>query len=118
MSQAGAMIEEQLRGLCRRKGEQLTQAEIEKLHDAYLETMEKFKDLDGETKNLLTRKFQVLTYFLVRPGIEPTNNHAWQIIRSAVVLRKKMYGSASPGGEVYLGQLLSLCLTCCLQDKF
>ena len=118
--QAGAMIEEQLRGLCRRKGEQLTPAEIEKLHDEYLEAMEKFKDLDGETKNLLTRidvEFQVLTYFLVRPGIEPTNNHAEQIIRSAVVLRKKMYGSASPGGEVYLGQLLSLCLTCGLQDK-
>lgn len=44
-------------------------------------------------------------------GVGPTNNEAERALRPAVLKRKKSFGSASEGGGVWLGRLLSVTQT-------
>jgi hypothetical protein len=53
----------------------------------------------------------------VRPGVEPTNNHAERALRSAVIYRKPSLGSQSSKGEQRTARLLSAHTTCGLQRR-
>lgn len=50
-------------------------------------------------------------------GIEPTNNHAERMLRSAVIWRKKCFGSHSQGGCRYVERILTAVQTLRLQDR-
>ena len=116
----GKWVKDGLQRICKMKGQQLTQAEVDESHRSFRNIVDQyFSTAAGEAKMLLDRidaEYNVLSYFLMHPGIEPTNNHAERTIRPAVILRKTMYGSASFGGETYMERLLSLRLTCNLQS--
>ena len=119
-ARAGQWIKSNLQNLCKNKGEKkLSDAEVENIHKQFLEQATQFEHLGGDARKLIRRidaEFSALYFFRTHPGIEPTNNNAERTIRSAVVLRKVMFGSASLGGEVYMERLLSLRQTCKLQE--
>lgn len=54
---------------------------------------------------------EALWAFARKAGVEPTNNEAERSLRPAVIRRKKSFGSASAGGETWLGCLLSVAQT-------
>ena len=58
-----------------------------------------------------------LLTFLRRPGVEPTNNHAGQSIRSLVIMRKICFGTRSPAGSLSHGVLTSLLHTARRQNQ-
>jgi transposase len=57
-------------------------------------------------RNLLN-VFDGLWTFARVQGIEPTNNHAERMLRTAVIWRKKCFGSHSPGGCRYAERMLT-----------
>lgn len=71
------------------------------------ETSEKFRlrILDPE------REYNRLFTFLSVPGLDPTNNHAEQSLRSPVIFRKICFGTRSPEGSRSHSVLPSLLLT-------
>ncbi|MDI7269746.1 MAG: IS66 family transposase [Myxococcota bacterium] len=50
--------------------------------------------------------------FLDIDGVEPTNNHAEQVLRQGVILRKLSQGTRSDRGSLFLSRLLSTATTC------
>ncbi|APF04635.1 TPA: transposase [Legionella pneumophila] len=66
--------------------------------------------------NLLTH-FSALWTFLFNEEAEPTNNHAEQCLRPAVIWRKKYFGTRSDYGSEFLARTMSLITSCRLQAK-
>lgn len=67
-------------------------------------------------KNLLEH-FTALWTFLFNDQVEPTNNHAEQCLRPAVIWRKKYFGTRSDYGSEFVARTMSLITTCRLQSK-
>ena len=67
-------------------------------------------------KNLLDN-FTALWTFLFNEQVEPTNNHAEQCLRQAVIWRKKYFGTRSDYGSEFVARTMSLFTTCRLQSK-
>ena len=55
--------------------------------------------------------------FVVREGLEPTNNHAERLLRRAVLWRKNAFGSHSAGGCRFVERLLTVVQTRRLQGR-
>ena len=66
--------------------------------------------------NLLTC-YSALWTFIFNEQIEPTNNHAEQCLRPAVIWRKKYFGTRSDYGSDFLSRTMSLITSCRLQSK-
>lgn len=66
--------------------------------------------------NLLTH-FDALWAFIFNDNIEPTNNHAEQCLRPAVIWRKNYFGTRSDYGSDFVARTLSLITSCRLQAK-
>jgi transposase len=66
--------------------------------------------------NLLTH-FSALWTFIFNEQVEPTNNHAEQCLRPAVIWRKKYFGTRSDYGSEFLARTMSLITSCRLQAK-
>lgn len=64
--------------------------------------------------NLLTH-FSALWTFIFNEQVEPTNNHAEQCLRPAVIWRKKYFGTRSDYGSELLARTMSLISSCRLQ---
>lgn len=54
---------------------------------------------------------EALWTFAYKEGVEPTNNVAERALRTAVIWRKKSFGSRSEGGCEFVGRLLSVVQT-------
>ena len=54
---------------------------------------------------------EALWTFAYTEGVEPTNNAAERALRTAVIWRKKSFGSRSEGGCEFVGRLLSVVQT-------
>ena len=54
---------------------------------------------------------EALWTFAYREGVEPTNNAAERALRTAVIWRKKSFGSRSEAGCEFVGRLLSVVQT-------
>jgi transposase len=67
-------------------------------------------------RNVL-KVWPALWTFANRPGVQPTNNHAERVLRSAVIYRKLSLGSQSETGEQRIARLLSAHSTCRLQRR-
>jgi transposase len=77
-------------------------------------------DADREVRNLATAlfvHFQRLFTFLEEEGVEPTNNVAERILRTAVQWRKISFGNRSRNGEIATARLLAVTQTCKRQQR-
>ena len=77
-------------------------------------------DADREVRNLATAlfiHFQRLFTFLEVEGVEPTNNVAERILRTAVQWRKISFGNRSRNGEIATARLLTVTQTCKRQHR-
>ncbi len=77
-------------------------------------------DADHEVRNLaraLFIHFERLFTFLEQEGVEPTNNVAERILRTAVQWRKISFGNRSRNGEIATARLLTVAQTCKRQQR-
>ena len=77
-------------------------------------------DADGEVRNLATAlfvHFDRLFTFLQEEGVEPTNNVAERVLRTAVQWRKISFGNRSRNGEIATARLLTVTQTCKRQQR-
>ena len=77
-------------------------------------------DADPEVRNLaraLFVHFQRLFTFLEEEGVEPTNNVAERVLRTAVQWRKISFGNPSRNGEIATARLLTVTHTCKRQQR-
>ncbi len=77
-------------------------------------------DADREVRNLATAlfiHFERLFTFLEQEGVEPTNNGAERILRTAVQWRKISFGNRSRDGEIATARLLTVTQTCKRQQR-
>jgi len=77
-------------------------------------------DADREVRNLATAlfmHFERLFTFLEEEGVEPTNNVAERILRTAVQWRKISFGNRSRNGEIATARLLTVTQTCKRQQR-
>jgi transposase len=77
-------------------------------------------DADREVRNLATAlflHFERLFTFLEHEGVEPTNNVAERILRTAVQWRKISFGNRSLSGEMATARLLTVTQTCKRQKR-
>ncbi len=84
------------------------------LAEAHLE------DTDREVRNMATALFvhcDRLFTFLEQEGVEPTNNIAERILRTAVQWRKISFGNRSHNGEIATARLLTVAQTCKRQQR-
>jgi hypothetical protein len=75
---------------------------------------------DREVRNLATAlfiHFERLFKFLEQEGVEPTNNVAERILRTAVQWRKISFGNRSRNGEIATARLLTVTQTCKRQQR-
>jgi transposase len=66
--------------------------------------------------NVLKRE-SCLWQFACRRGVEPTNNHAERLLRTAVLWRKKSFGSQSAAGCRFVERILTAVQTLRLQKR-
>lgn len=77
-------------------------------------------DADREVRNLanaLFIHFERLFTFLEHEGVEPTNNVAERVLRTAVQWRKISFGNRSRNGEIATARLLTVTQTCKRQQR-
>jgi hypothetical protein len=77
-------------------------------------------DADREVRNLATALFihyKGLFTFLEEEGVEPTNNAAEQVLRTAVQGRKISFGNRSRNGEIATARLLTVTQICKRQQR-
>jgi len=77
-------------------------------------------DADREVRNLATAlfiHFERLFTFLETEEVEPTNNVAERILRTAVQWRKISFGNRSRQGEIATARLLTVTQTCKRQQR-
>jgi len=67
-------------------------------------------------KNLLAVEPALWT-FVTKAGVEPTNNHAERVLRSAVLWRKNAFGCPSEAGCRFVERILTLVQTLRLQKR-
>ena len=77
-------------------------------------------DADREVRNMATALFTHfgrLFTFIEEEGVEPTNNVAERILRTAVQWRKISFGNRSRNGEIATARLLTVTQTCKRQQR-
>ncbi len=77
-------------------------------------------DADREVRNMavaLFTHFEKLFTFLEEEGVDPTNNIAERILRTAVQWRKISFGNRSRNGELATARLLTVTQTCKRQRR-
>jgi transposase len=65
------------------------------------------RGVSGACKNILVHR-NALWAFVDRKGVEPTNNHAEQQLRTFVLWRKKSFGSQSERGCLFVQRIMSV----------
>lgn len=65
----------------------------------------------------LQERWDALWTFLIREGVDPTNNAAERALRGAVLWRKGSFGHKSDGGGAFVETLLTVCGSLRLQGR-
>jgi transposase len=89
---------------------------IERVEDLLEEGAQHEGALAGKCREIFKMKNHLWT-FVYREDVDPTNNHAERIIRSAVLWRKSSFGTQSERGARYVERVLSVAATCKLQGR-
>lgn len=74
------------------------------------------KKVAGMCREILEAQHSLFT-FIAHEGVEPTNNHAEQIIRHAVIWRKLSFGTDSEAGSRFVERMLTVVQTLRLQKR-
>ena len=74
------------------------------------------KKVSGMCRAILKAQHSLFT-FITHEGVEPTNNHAEQTIRHAVIWRKLCFGTDSEGGSRFVERVLTVVQTLRLQKR-
>jgi transposase len=77
-------------------------------------------DADRDVRNMATAlyvHFERLFTFLEQEGVEPTNNAAERVLRTAVQWRKISFGNRSRQGELATARLLTVAQSCQRQQR-
>jgi transposase len=61
--------------------------------------------------------YPALWTFVMRPGVDPTNNHAERVLRRAVLWRRRAFGCASASGCRFVERILTVVQTVRLQKR-
>jgi transposase len=75
------------------------------------------QDEAGTFARTLDREMGALWTFVVKEGVDPTNNRAERALRFAVLWRKSMQGSYTAKGDRWVERILSLRETCRLRGR-
>lgn len=102
------------RELKRRVG--LLQRELKPILHEHASKKARYRQGRRFARNVL-KVWPALWTFANRAGVQPTNNHAERVLRSAVIYRKLSLGSQSETGEQRIARLLSAHSTCRLQRR-
>lgn len=119
IAECGRWIYATITDLCKKKGDKLSQEEIQEIKDGFMTRAMQYKGIGGQAAVLLDRlvaEFEAVIYFLSIP-VAPTNNFAEQMLRPYVVVRKNSFGTTSSWGERWLERSLSVRMTCKLREK-
>ncbi len=105
-------------GGCTRKILQTRMAtHIDTLGELLLEGMDKRDRVLARHCERLLERYPMLWLFTELEGVEPTNNHAERVQRSAVLWRKKSFGCQSPAGCRFVERILTAVQTLRLQGR-
>ena len=74
------------------------------------------KKVAGMCREILDAQHSLFT-FIAHEGVEPTNNHAEQTIRHAVIWRKLCFGTDSKIGSQFVERMLTVVQTLRLQKR-
>ena len=74
------------------------------------------KNVSGSCTNILEHREALWTFARVA-GVEPTNNHAEQLVRAFVLWRKKTFGSRSERGDRFAERVMTVVETCRKQER-
>ena len=74
------------------------------------------KKVAGMCREILEAQYSLFT-FIAHEGVEPTNNHAEQTIRHAVIWRKLCFGTDSEVGSRFVERMLTVVQTLRLQKR-
>jgi transposase len=72
--------------------------------------------LGGKCRDILKHKDHLWT-FVQDPRVDPTNNFAERAVRQGVLWRKGSFGTQSERGARYVERMLTVCMTCRLQER-
>ncbi len=103
------------------KSEKITRQELKDLMnrirkriEKYLYHGTKYNAARNPCKNVYSLK-EALWTFVETEGVEPTNNHAEQLLRSYVIWRKISFQTRSAWGNQFIERIMTICTTCRLQ---
>ena len=115
IAKCGEWLLPKLQALCKMKGKQHSEIEIEVIKQEIRDRAAEFKNAGGGASTLVARildELDSITLFLRNPKIDPTNNHAERMIRAAVCYRNVSFGVTSEKGERWQERSLSVRKTC------
>jgi transposase len=97
------------------------QAFVENLRpviEGHLEGLEALgiKGVSGSCTDILKHREALWTFAHVA-GVEPTNNHAEQLVRAFVLWRKKTFGSRSERGDLFAERVMTVVETCRKRER-
>jgi transposase len=73
-------------------------------------------EISGVCKEIYKLRVALFT-FVDHEGVEPTNNHAEQLLRHAVIWRKISFGTDSPNGSRFVERMLTVVMSLRLQKR-
>jgi len=93
-------------------------ANLRPVIEGHLEGLEPLgiKSVSGSCTDILKHREALWTFAYVR-GVEPTNNHAEQLVRAFVLWRKKTFGSRSERGDRFAERVMTVVETCRKRER-
>lgn len=107
----GEKVLAELQFLCSMANKLPTEKQWDAFHERFINLIYDNWDRDDEAGKFarrLERELDSLWVFLQVLGVDPTNNHTEQIVRFAVLLRKRSQGTRSDKGNRWVERILSL----------
>ena len=120
IAKCGKWAKAELQRLCKMANSPPTQGQWNAFYARLVRLISIYEDRQdnaGRFARRLLREIEHLWTFLVEEGVAPTNNHAEQMLRFAVLWRKRSYGTRSEKGNRWVERILSLRQTCRLRNK-
>lgn len=116
----GKWVRKELQRLIRMAKAPPTQGEWRAFFARFCRLIALYRDSESEAGTLVRRleeEMDTLFVFLVKEGVDPTNNFGERIIRYGVLWRKRSQGTKGDKGNRWVERILSLRQTCRLHGK-
>jgi len=120
LAKCGKWARAELRRLCKMAKAPPTTAQWRSFYARLCRLIALYRDSDSEAGTFvrhIENEMDALFTFLVKEGVDPTNNFAERMIRFGVLWRKRSQGTRGEKGNRWVERILSLRQTCRLQGK-